>query len=452
MGNCASGNSKEDVAAAVQAVQQSKDIDKQLKKEEEANLDTAKLLLLGTGETGKSTILKQMRLIHGVIFTEDEHIGFRSAIFMNVITCAKSLIHAMDTLKIPYGFIPLPAPPHQEVSDPTDSDGEKRATQTGETSASGSDSERKNSKDTPADELAISNPADDDDDTPKTVLKNDPSAVAARDAYANINPETGQVGPVPDAAAVIRGVNIRFGFVKGETLPSHIIDAVKVIWKDSGVQYCYTRANEYQLIDCCSYFLNDIDRVCHPDYMPTEQDILNARMMTTAITETKFEVQGVTFRVFDVGGQRSQRKKWAPYFDDVRAIIYLVAMNSYDQVCFEDSSANRMTESLNVFKSMCNHPMFKTTAVILFMNKIDLFRSKLEHAMIEDYFPEFQGPNTYERGSEFFARQFLSLNKNPEKKIYVHFTWATDTKQIKKILTMVNEIILSANMASIGLM
>ncbi|KAI8621856.1 guanine nucleotide binding protein, alpha subunit [Chytriomyces sp. MP71] len=446
MGNCSSGNSKEDAMAVAVAVQQSKEIDKQIKKEEEANLDTAKLLLLGTGETGKSTILKQMRLIHGVTFTEDEYIGFRSAIFMNIITCAKSLIHAMDTLKIPYGFHPPPPPPRPEGEAEGDSNG------------SGADAEGPHvAIDTPAisaaDTPALKTGADDDDDgEPKVMVRNDPAAVAAREAYALIDPEVAQTGPAPEAASVIRGVNIRFGFVKGETLPSHIIDAVRVIWQDSGIQYCYTRANEYQLIDCCSYFLNDIDRVCHPDYMPTEQDILNARMMTTAITETRFEVQGVTFRVFDVGGQRSQRKKWAPYFDDVRAIIYLVAMNSYDQVCFEDSSANRMTESLNVFKSMCNHPMFKNTAIILFMNKIDLFRSKLETALIETYFPEFTGPNTYERGSEFFARQFLSLNKNPEKKIYVHFTWATDTKQIKKILTMVNEIILSSNMASIGLM
>ncbi|KAI9342660.1 guanine nucleotide binding protein, alpha subunit [Obelidium mucronatum] len=440
MGNVCSGTSKETIVATAAVVANSKEIDKQLKKEEEANLDTAKLLLLGTGETGKSTILKQMRLIHGVVFTEDEYVGFRSAIFMNIITCAKSLIHAMDTLKIPYGFVPPPT----AAADPENSEG-------GEGALPPKDD---TSKRTPSSSTDPANPDDPNDSNPAEPLvkKNDPVAIAAREAYAKIDPDQGQVGPTSEAAALIRGVNIRFGFVKGETLPQNIIDAAKIIWKDTGIQYCYTRANEYQLIDCCAYFMNDIDRVCNPDYMPGEQDILNARMMTTSITETRFEVQGVTFRVFDVGGQRSQRKKWAPYFDDVRAIIYLVAMNSYDQVCFEDSSANRMTESLNVFKSMCNHPMFKSTAIILFMNKIDLFRTKLETAMITNYFPEFQGPNTYERGSEFFARQFLTLNKNPEKKIYVHFTWATDTKQIKKILTMVNEIILSSNMASIGLM
>ncbi|KAJ3113045.1 Guanine nucleotide-binding protein G(t) subunit alpha-2 [Physocladia obscura] len=414
MGNACSGKSQEAAAASAADIANSKEIDKQLKKEEEANMDTAKLLLLGTGETGKSTILKQMRLINGVTFTEDEYIGFRSAIFMNIITCAKSLIYAMDTLKIPYGFQPPPIWPvidETPLSPDSLENVEEEDPESAERRRRSSENRQLCSK------------------------HNDPIAILARQQYANIDPEKGQLGPVADAATVIRAVNIRFGFVKGETLPTNIVEAVRIIWKDAGI-----------------HFLNDLDRVCNPEYMPSEQDILNARMMTTSISETRFEVQGVTFRVFDVGGQRSQRKKWAPYFDDVRAIIYLVAMNSYDQVCFEDSSANRMTESLNVFKSMCNHPMFKSTAMILFMNKIDLFRAKLETAMIANHFSEFQGPNTYERGSEFFARQFLTQNKNPEKKIYVHFTWATDTKQIKKILTMVNEIILSSNMASIGLM
>ncbi|KAJ3200733.1 hypothetical protein HDU82_008662, partial [Entophlyctis luteolus] len=328
MGNVCSGASKENMLASAAAVAHSKEIDRQLKKQEEANLDTAKLLLLGTGETGKSTILKQMRLIHGVVFTEDEYVGFRSAIFMNIITCAKSLIHAMDTLKIPYGFQPPPRPPvplEQLDGGATQSPGD---TQSGNGLGDGG----KESSDKKASTVRRASRASSADSNQEGRMDiNDPTAALARQAYAGIDPDKGQQGPTADAATVIRAVNIRFGFVKGETLPENIVEAVRVIWKDSGVQYCYTRANEYQLIDCCSYFMNDLDRICSPDYMPTEPDILNARMMTTSITETKFEVQGVTFRVFDVGGQRSQRKKWAPYFDDVRAMIYLVAMNSYNQ-------------------------------------------------------------------------------------------------------------------------
>ena len=44
------------------------------------------------------------------------------------------------------------------------------------------------------------------------------------------------------------------------------------------------------------------------------------------------------FRLFDVGGQRSERKKWIHCFEDVTAIIFCVAMSEYDQVLHEDET------------------------------------------------------------------------------------------------------------------
>ncbi|KAJ3030808.1 UNVERIFIED_CONTAM: hypothetical protein HDU68_007725 [Siphonaria sp. JEL0065] len=60
--------------------------------------------------------------------------------------------------------------------------------------------------------------------------------------------------------------------------------------------------------------------------------------------------------------------------------------------------------------------------------------------------------NTYEKGKSFFNKKFLALNKNPDRAIYVHYTWATDTNQIRDVLAMVNEIILTSTMANFGLM
>ncbi|KAI8839021.1 guanine nucleotide binding protein, alpha subunit [Chytriomyces cf. hyalinus JEL632] len=352
MGNC--GSAETAVAAAA-----SKEIDNQLKAEQKNSQQNIKLLLLGPGETGKSTVLKQFKLIYGDGYSQHEKIAFRTTILTNVMTCALSLINAMDMLKIP-----------------------------------------------------------------KSGGRNK------------------QTGPGPTASAIVKGFDMSFGISPGETLPDEIVNAVEVVWKDSGIQYCYARANEYQLVDCCAYFLSRAKEVCHPEYNPTEQDILNTRQMTTTVTETKILVEKKLFRIFDVGGQRGERKKWAPYFDDVDAIIYLVAISSYDQVCLEDSSTNRMVESMNLFDSICNHPLFKMTEMIVFMNKIDLFKEKLEKTPISQYFPTYQGPNTYEACSEYFASRFIALNLFPEKSIYLHFTWATDTKQIKAVLAIVNHSIL----------
>ena len=57
-------------------------------------------------------------------------------------------------------------------------------------------------------------------------------------------------------------------------------------------------------------FFDELPRLSHPDYLPTDQDILQVRIRTTGISEEQFTVDGVKLLVVDVGGQRSERKKW----------------------------------------------------------------------------------------------------------------------------------------------
>ncbi|GIY89664.1 guanine nucleotide-binding protein G(o) subunit alpha [Caerostris extrusa] len=144
---------------------------------------------------------------------------------------------------------------------------------------------------------------------------------------------------------------------------------MKRLWVDTGVQECFGRSNEYQLNDSAKYFLDDLDRLCKKEYMPTEQDILRTRVKTTGIVEVHFSFKNLNFKLFDVGGQRSERKKWIHCFEDVTAIIFCVAMSEYDQVLHEDETTNRMQESLKLFDSICNNKWFTDTSIILFLNK-----------------------------------------------------------------------------------
>jgi len=83
-------------------------------------------------------------------------------------------------------------------------------------------------------------------------------------------------------------------------------------------------------------FFADVERLFAKDYLPTDQDILRTRLRTTGITETIFELGNLTYRMFDVGGQRSERKKWIHVFDNVQVVLFLVAISGYDHVLVED--------------------------------------------------------------------------------------------------------------------
>lgn len=90
--------------------------------------------------------------------------------------------------------------------------------------------------------------------------------------------------------------------------------------------------------DLHSYF-DSIDRLFEPDWLPNNNDMLHSRLRTTGITETLFELESANFRMMDVGGQRSERKKWIHCFEGVNCLLFMVALSGYDQCLVEDQTA-----------------------------------------------------------------------------------------------------------------
>ena len=164
-------------------------------------------------------------------------------------------------------------------------------------------------------------------------------------------------------------------------------------------------------------------------------------------------INQMTCRMFDVGGQRSERKKWIYCFENVTAIVFLVAISEYDQVLIEDSSVNRLQESLTLFDSICNSKWFTKTSIILFLNKIDLFAEKLPRSPLSNYFNDYMGGNKYEAACQYLLNRFVSLHTGAEsKQVYTHFTCATDTKQIKFVMAAVNDICIHDSLRNVGLL
>ncbi|NWH57695.1 GNAT2 protein, partial [Sakesphorus luctuosus] len=148
-------------------------------------------------------------------------------------------------------------------------------------------------------------------------------------------------------------------------------------------------------------------------------------------------------RMFDVGGQRSERKKWIHCFEGVTCIIFCGALSAYDMVLVEDDEVNRMHESLHLFNSICNHKFFAATSIILFLNKKDLFEEKIKKVHLSICFPEYDGPNTFEDAGNYIKTQFLDLNMRKDvKEIYSHMTCATDTQNVKFVFDAVTDVII----------
>ena len=158
-------------------------------------------------------------------------------------------------------------------------------------------------------------------------------------------------------------------------------------------------------------FFNDIKRIGQANYVPTAQDVLRARSKTTGIVETRFMIKETSIHMFDVGGQRSERKKWIHCFEAVKSIIFCVSLSEYDQVLLEESRQNRMLESLVLFESVVNSRWFLRTTIILFLNKIDVFRQKIKKIPLENFFPDYGGGTDLNKAAKYILWRFDQTNR-----------------------------------------
>jgi guanine nucleotide-binding protein subunit alpha len=129
--------------------------------------------------------------------------------------------------------------------------------------------------------------------------------------------------------------------------------------------------------------------------MPSDEDVLRARLKTVGVTEYRFtretpNVIGSDWRIYDVGGSRTQRPAWAPYFQDVDAIIFLAPISCFDQVLVEDPTVNRLEDTVILWKQVCSNELLKNCNLILFMNKTDLMARKLQSDVkLSRYIPSY---------------------------------------------------------------
>jgi len=224
---------------------------------------------------------------------------------------------------------------------------------------------------------------------------------------------------------------------------------IKQLWMLQSIQTVYSHRTDIHLFQSAGYFFSHLDRISQPGYRPNHEDILCSRRLTVGAEEIEFVHDGVQYLVIDVGGQRGEREKWIDYFQNNHAVIFFVAISEYDQKLAEDNVTSRMAESLRLFSDICIHPWFLDSAIILFLNKSDMFREKIQHIPITCAFPDYTGPNEFDAASEYIQGKFLELSQNKRKRIYPFITCATNTENFKSIFASVKDIVISTQASGV---
>lgn len=204
-------------------------------------------------------------------------------------------------------------------------------------------------------------------------------------------------------------------------------------WKDSEVQVLYESSK--MVPSNIDYFLGDLERVLADNYFPTNEDMLKMRVVTRSVSATVFEKDGQRIHFFDVSGLSYHRTKWTCYFEAVETILFVTSLSCYNQTLVEDPNINRAQDSIALFEKVCNIDLLKNTAIVILLNKTDLFKKKVKNVSIKDYFPGYEGKIfDYSQGSAFFKQQYLSKTKFREYPVTSHFTCCTDITIMNRFL------------------
>ncbi|KAJ8956552.1 hypothetical protein NQ318_019276 [Aromia moschata] len=163
------------------------------------NFLLARFLTLSTGESGKSTFIKQMRIIHGAGYSEEDKRGFIKLVYQNIFMAMQSMIKAMDLLKIQYG-----------------------------------DS---------ANQQALGCV---DDDLRGLIYQF--FSVCFR-PFLMFRAVRGAETTEQEKAELIKSID----YETVTTFDSPYVEAIKDLWADAGIQECYDRRREYQLTDSAKY-------------------------------------------------------------------------------------------------------------------------------------------------------------------------------------------------------
>jgi len=349
-----------------------KELQKELNDARRQDNQVKKLLFLGSGGSGKSTLFKQLRSLHGAGYGDKDRLQFKDHIFAQIVEQMKLCIECIT-----------------EANEDTYDDEEQK------------------------EPLKLS----EDGKQAEYVLNN------------------------------ATGASAKF------TEP--LCDAIEALWKEDAVQQIFKERAFYKIDDSSAHFWNDVRRVAAPDYVPNDEDILLVRYRTTGVIEQKFEIKKNIFHVFDVGGQKSERKKWIHCFESVTAVIFVASLSSYDEMMFEDQDKNSMVDSIELFDKICNNDWFKDTAMILFLNKKDLFAEKLAGSDIKEC-PAFSGytgdPTNYDHTTEYIKEKFEECNgQGQQRQVFTHLTCAVDKNQVEKVFNDIQTVIINASLAQGGL-
>jgi len=234
-----------------------------------------------------------------------------------------------------------------------------------------------------------------------------------------------------------------------------VVKESKVLWASAEVKKVWDQKDELPNISCINldYIMEHIDRIVAPNAVPNDEDVLRTRNRTTGTVELEFCYENKQdFKFVDVGGQKSERRKWSQVIQNPDAVLYFTSLTDFDVPIMVDSPKTKLQESLEIWESVVKAPAFANSIVILFLNKVDLFTEKLKKVDMTKAFPDYKGGKDAKEGSRYIRNKFAAYlpNAQAQESLQVHVTCALDTAQIRTVFNAIRTALTEKALSKIG--
>ncbi|GAA5952418.1 hypothetical protein JCM3765_001967 [Sporobolomyces pararoseus] len=343
----------------------SEEIDEMIRQSRKEFRATVKTLMLGPGESGKSTVVKQLRLAYSRPYSTDERLRFKEVVFQNTLQSMQATIYGFEATGIAF----------------------------------------------PSDRQSIA------------------TFILSLNVEEVLSPATSDFNP-------------------------SIARAISSLWGEDSTKEVVAQRSKFQLNDSAAFFFDALPRTSERGYLPTDEDILRTRVRSTGIVEEIIQLEKTRVVIIDVGGQRSERRKWVSCFENVQLLIFVAAISEYDQYLYEDKNQPRLAETLLLWESIASSPWFAKTAFVLFLNKVDILKEKVEAnpQSVRTFLREYRGsPTDVDAIKHHLLSKFKALHRT-KRALFCHFTTATDTTAIRPVLSAVMEAVVTAALSHLGIL